>query len=143
MEGVVIGVSSGIVQSAVYWISRRLAHYFERREQIAFLRSFVAGQRDTILGAKGFRPFLGRPLERRAYQAELFRSARRRLGSILDERATRMTFDESNAIHEPIEELYELVELAGRAGEFLGENEYKLVFDQLEKLEWLKLRKKS
>lgn len=54
-----------------------------------------------------------------------------------------MTFDESNAIHEPIEELYELVELAGRAGEFLGENEYKLVFDQLEKLEWLKLRKKS
>ena len=141
--GTTIGVASGVILALFSWMRERMSSVFERRDQIRYIREVLVNSRDKILGATDISgSSIGAPVSRLAesdLQKAYFEDMNRQLEAALDGRATRLTFDEINAVR--------TLTVRGLTYLFpsvaLNDKGYRPIFKQLEDLEWLKLPRRE
>lgn len=139
IQGVVIGVSAGLVLQGINWgVSQ-----YHRSEQIRYLRTLLEDARWEIYGVKPLshpenpEQFLSVHVMRWA-QYELFRL---RVFSALRERCVNMTYDQIHAVRMAFRDLEIVLEKAKQAGKTVQPplELYKRFFERLHGLKWLQL----
>ncbi len=135
--GTTTGVASGVILAVFFWMRGRMSRFFERREQIHHLRKLLVDYRSKILGAKTIEAQLdGKTVkyEKAAVQKAVFDEMTRHLAVVLDDRVTRLSFDEANSIRTTIVGFADLFPTV-----LLNDDGYRARFGELEALKWLKL----
>lgn len=136
LEGVVIGVSSGLILAFAFWLMDFLKSCRERKVQIRHLSDEISRFRDLIYQSTELRIERGgttldysKDDVRKAYYDDM----RRQVTSILHERASRLSYEEKKAVNDVfITDLFPTV--------VLNENGYDKIFGELQSLKWLRLR---
>ena len=135
LEGIVIGVTSGIILSLFFWTTGRIENRIERRDQIRYLASVIETSRGLIYSAETIEITLGskkQRLERDDIRKTYYDDMRRQVDSILQGRASRLSYDEINEVRNVFyTDLYPTV--------VLNDKGYNNIFGKLESIEWLKL----
>ena len=143
LEGVVLGIVSGTVTGIIlaifFWATGQFRLNIERRNQIRFLSATIEGFRDKIFSAEDIETTLGdRQVQyskdnvRKAY----FDDMRRNVESILQERASRLSYDEVQEVRSAFfTDLYPDV--------ILNDSGYNNIFTKLESIKWLKLSRRD
>ena len=93
LQGIVIGVCSGLILSLAFWTNRRI----ERRSQIRFLAAVIASYRDKIYSAETLEVAMGdenRQFPRDAVRKAYFDDMRTQVESILQGTASHLSYDE-------------------------------------------------
>lgn len=144
VEGITIGASAGLISGLVLgllqWLKNRLQANTERKEQIRHLGKTIEQSRDMIYSAPDLdftsHP-IGRVIPRNEVQKSYLQELHREVQNILTGRASRLSFDE---IHQ-IKQAFGVVDLYP---DWLpNEKGYEGIFEQLQSIEWLRLRPRS
>ena len=101
LQGIVIGVCSGLILSLAFWANRRIERLIERRNQIRYLARVIASYRDKIYGAEILEVPMGgtnQQFSRDAVRKAYFDDMRSQVESILQGRASRLSYDEIDEI---------------------------------------------
>ena len=135
LQGIVIGVSSGVILGLFFWLTGFASARNEKRAQIEHLASVVAGFRESIYSAGDLDVRLGD--EQKHFQRDAVRKAqyddmRREVEQVLQGRASRLSFDE-------IREVRLAFYTDHFPGVVLNDAGYESVFRALESIEWLGL----
>lgn len=132
-EGIIIGVSSGIVLGLFSWIGHSVRRYFSRREQIRYLRDLLVRFRDLIVEANEIhhRPS-GRTFQRDVVQKAYYDDLRSQLKSTLNNRCSRLSYDE-------VREVQSVFFTHIPAEVILNEKGYNSIFAAVESMTWLKM----
>ena len=140
LEGIAIGVSSGVILGLFFWLMRGLVSARnEKRAQIKHLASVVAGFRESIYSAGDLDVRLGdaeKHVPRDAVRKTRYDDMQHEVEQVLQGRASRLSFDEIRAVR-----------LAFYTDHFpgvvLNDAGYESVFRALESVEWLGLSPKG
>ena len=133
IEGIVIGVSSGIILSLFFGGKNYINKHVERRDQIKFLAQILVKNRDLIFNAKSMRhPLSGIEAKREEVRKAYFEDMRRQLESVLQNRASRLSYDE-------IKEVKDIFFTDLFPDVVLNEKGYESIFNNLEAIKWLNL----
>lgn len=139
MLGVVSGTITGVILGIFFWVTGNIRLSVERRDQIRFLSSTIEGFRDQILSAEDIQATLGDQQVRYAkddIRKAYFDDMRRNVESILQERASRISYDEIQDVRSVFfTDLY--------PGVILNDSGYNSIFTKLEELKWLNLSRRS
>ena len=133
LEGVVIGVSAGIILSLFFWARDFVKRRIERRDQIRYLASLIANFRELIYSAETIHiSAISQTLTRDQIRKAHYDDMRRQLDSVLQGRSSCLSFDEINEVKLVFfTDLYPTVRLNDKA--------YEGIFGKLESIKWLKL----
>ena len=130
IDGILIGVGSGVVLSLLSAVVLFVSRWKRRRNQIQYIRSLIFDFRRKILAAEPFRDYT-----RQDVQKAYFDDMKRQLSAALEGRATELSFDEVNAIKTIVVGFADLFPQL-----ILNEEGYnKQIFFKLEAVKWLKL----
>ena len=139
LQGIFIGVTSGIILSLFFWGRGYLEGHFERRDQIRYLANVITDFRDQIYGAETLEVTLGdqkQTVEKDNLRKVYFDDMRTQVESILQGRASRLSYDEINQVRRVFyTDLYPTL--------ILNEKGYNKIFDEMESIEWLKLPERT
>ena len=164
VEGVVIGVSSGLIVSGILWWREVRKRKAERRDQIEYIAQIVALYRGLILGEsnatdEGARlaevtrilaiTGMGRFLEPEDLRDLSFKTLKTCLGETLVGRASRLSYDEKGQIELLLKTTDSVLRVRERVFENPSLDEQKVLsqtedgilktmFDEFEKIGWLK-----
>ena len=133
-EGVVIGVCSGGILAILTAGFGCISRSFEKREQVQYLAHLIDDYRSRIYTATDFevgQRFTTRDQLRRVYFDDMVET----VNSVLGERSTRLSYDEETEVRLAFgpHELY--------GNRVLGEGIYDGIFERLDSIEWLGLRR--
>ena len=128
-EGVVIGVSSGVIVSALLWIKHVIDARWNRRKEIKRLRDIIEDFRNRIYTAEDL-VFGGATMPKDSVRGSYFDSMEKQLHNALDRGSPNLTYDETQGIRDAISLPPE---------HFVKPTTYDQIFNNLEKLTWLKL----
>ncbi len=139
LEGVVIGVSSGVMLGLVFWLTGFTTARIEKRDQIRHLASEIARFRESIYSATDLEVVLGK--EKRDFSKDQVRKAhyddmRRIVEQILQGRASRLSFHEIRGVRDALYPDH-------FPGVVLNDAGYDKVFHALESIGWLGLPPRS
>ena len=133
-EGVIIGVSSGVIVSILLWLKHDgIDYYRNRRKEIKRLSHIIQDFRERIYSAETFN-FKGKVVDvneqRKAYLDDMIWQ----LYNALDQGSPNLSYDEKQAVRNPVFPYKKLY----------PENRpnietYNEIFGTFEKLKWLKL----
>ena len=134
--GVIVGVTAGLVVSSIQAAVLFVRRLVERHDQVKTLRVHIANFRNQILEAKSFESDLGGnsatfPVDE--LRKAIFDDMCRGLRTMLEGRATRLSFDEKHQILNAVflySHLFPQVRPNIQA--------YGKIFDEFESLDWLK-----
>ena len=164
VEGVVIGVSSGLIVSGILWWRDARKRKAERRDQIDYIARIVALHRGLILGgsnATGESAELaeltrildttgrGRFLDEADLRDHSFNAFKTSLGEALVGHASRLSYDERGQIEVLLKTTDSVLRVREHVfdnplldeGKVLSQTEdgiFKTMFDEFEKIGWLK-----
>ena len=133
IEGIVIGVSSGIILSLVFLAKDITNKFVERREQIRYLSNLIAKSRDRIHDAKTeYFPEVKKEVTRAEFCKMYYDEMRKELEPVLKHRSSRLSYDEIKEVRKVF-----FTDLFPNA--VLNEKGYEGMFKELESIKWLKL----
>ena len=134
VQGVTIGVASGLILVLFVWVWNSYDQHRERQEQIDYLSATIQEHRLSIEEAEGFyHEALDREFNRDELRKAYLDSMYRRVLAILDGRASRLTFDE-------VHELRQVFFALERHPNWIpNDRGYRGLFNDLEAVEWLDL----
>ena len=133
IEGVVIGVSSGLILSLFVWVKDFANKRVERREQIKYLAQLIAKYRDLIYNAETvYLPPMNREVQRSEFCKAYYEDMRRQLEAAFQNRTSRLSYDEIKKVRDAFyTDLFPTVVLNDKA--------YNNIFEELKSIKWLKL----
>lgn len=142
VEGLVVGVASGLVLSGFFCLMDKRKSLAERRDQIRYLARLIASERenmlnlDNALGGESKADDEGASITRRAS----YEAMRQRVEAALGGGSSRLSFDEINQVRSALRDhTYLSKDLARRF--LVGGKAYNIMFRELESIDWLKLTK--
>lgn len=147
--GVAIGVASGLIISAFTGITGFGERYFEKRDQVRYLVAELAQYRTRILCADEIDLGDGAVVLQVEAQWSHYRDMRESVESILEGRASLLSYDEANRVRQAA---FALADAALRAlpEEFraperplLSPAGYEIIFSNLEAIDWLELPERA
>ena len=139
VEGILIGVSSGVILSLFFWVMNFVNKRNEKRNQIEYLRNEITKFRELIHQATELNLQLGsrsvnhsQAQVRKAY----FEDMRRQMETILENRASHLSADEIMEVRQVFfTDLFPGVEL--------NSSGYDSLFAELSNIKWLDLPEMS
>ena len=135
VEGVGIGISSGLVLSAILALIQWLQSRIERRNQVQVLAGVIRDFRNQIYDAKSVDVTLEqspKTFTKDALQHAYYGDMQRQVSQILAGRSSRLSFDEIGEVRSAFfTVLY--------PGVILNEAGYDSVFGKFESIRWLNL----
>ena len=139
-EGIVIGVSSGLVLSLALWIVELVKRKYERRDQIRYIAGILARDRDRILGAETLPGPDGsgiKEVPKVQLRLVLYDGMRKELDGVFVGRASRLSFDQIAELKKPF---FILDDNFNFKQAFLhNDQQCRNLFETLEAIKWLKL----
>ena len=138
-EGVVVGVSAGLITSLIMGLFSLLKHGTERRNQRIHLFKTISHFRNEIYRAVALEPSgdLPSPPSKQDVQRALFNEFRRQLEVILQGRSSRLSFDEVHSVSDVFFTDRFPPEIKVKMQ--LDDAHYNRIFDALQSIKWLKL----
>ena len=138
-EGVVVGVSAGIITSLIMGLFSWLKYWKEKRNQRIHLVKTISHFRSEVYDAVALEPSndIPRPPTKRDVQKAHYSEFRRQMESILQGRSSRLSFDEIQSVRDVF--FTDRFPLEIQASMHLGDELYNKIFDDLQSLKWLKL----
>lgn len=142
ITGVIIGVSAGLILSAVLDIRQRVIRWIERRDQIKYIRQIAENFQEQILSAEHVVSAPNAPPSLTPDAVHQIRwayleSAHSQVVSTLDGRASTLSFDEKMQVRNAF---YEYEQFRALGISVLLPNQCHMIFDKLEAIEWLKVK---
>ena len=147
VTGIIAGVSAGLILAAFSYGKQHIDYQLERRDQIKYIRQIVEGFQRGVLSAEHAANHPNPPPIENMPTANQFRwvtveSTYEELEKTLEGRAGTLTFKEKKQLLDAFE-WYTLFRPSGAFGykeTVIGEAQYHDMFDNLEEIDWLKLK---
>ena len=138
-EGVVVGVSAGIITSFIIGLFSWLKYWTEKRNQRIHLVKTISHFRSAIYDAVAFEPTddIPRPPTKRDVQKAHYNEFRRQMEAVLQGRSSRLSFDKVHSVRDVF--FTDRFQLEKQSAMALGDEHYNKIFDALQSIRWLKL----
>ena len=134
VQGVTIGVTSGLILGLFVWAWNSYEHHRERQDQVRYLSATIREHRLSIEKAEGFyHEALDREFNRDELRKAHLDSLYHRVQAILDGRASRLTFDEAHGLRQVF------FVLERHPNWIPNDRGYRGLFNDLDAIEWLDL----
>ena len=133
IEGVVIGVSSGLILSLFFGGKDFVNKRIERQDQIKYLVQLITKYRDLICKADTeYLPAVGQKAQKSELRKAYYDDLRRQLEAALQNRTSRLSYDEIKEVRDVFfTDLFPSV--------VLNDEGYNNIFEGLKSIKWLKL----
>lgn len=130
LQGIVIGVASGLTLALLAWIQNR----FVRCDQLQYIRALIVKERERIYSSKDIS---GPPrYTKDEVRHAIYKDMHRQLFSAIDGRASQLTFDEKTSLTGPCWPIDWMIETHQALPPF---QLYTKMFSTWEQLAWLNL----
>ena len=139
-QGVLIGVSSGVILSGSFWIVELIKRNYERRDQIRYIAGKLARDRDRILGTETLPGPDGsgiKEVPKVELRLVLYDRMRRELEGVFVGRASRLSFDHAAEVNKPFLILDDNINF--KRAILHDDQQCRDLFKTLEAIKWLKL----
>ena len=149
ITGIIAGVSAGLILAAFSYLKQCIDYRMVRRDQIKYIRQIVEYFRDEIVSIQQkLSESSSPPITNMRATVENLRWIRfdityETVVKTLEGRASTLTYDEKKELLEAfgMHEIFRPGGVFGDEGVLPGDGQYHDVFDKLEAIEWLKVRR--
>ena len=140
LDGVVSGVTTGLVLAVFFWAIDRIKQRAERKEQIRFLGKLISTYRERIYepqysAGDPVKSDTGKDIWRKVQ----FEDMKKEINLTLDGRCSRLSFDEINELRQMVNSWSEITDRGSSAELVWTDTFCGNVFGEIGAIQWLNL----